>query len=329
MEPCRSSSTKSRRRQQTTTDNVEEEIDDCNNNNNNVVVDAARPLLLGETEDVDDGELFHSGSSFEAAIKAADASSNLDATTPTLLNNGSASTTQNNGSSNSNNRWRYPFSSSERRRPIMDAMDILLGKETVNGLRGGSTTNNKFAKSNNQQQGSLPLTTVVTPKPITSIAILENGLLVTASKSDRYIQLWRVVVNNVVVSSPSPKEKKDDDDSEEQQHDDINKNNINHDECDEIEFICHFKGHVSGVTTVVEFDKRGRFLTASVDKTVKLWEIDCCNNNDDDYDGGPPINLLATFTNLDKRWIKVSSSIIFYVVYFPPSFLFVDMGEGD
>ena len=152
----------------------------------------------------------------------------------------------------------------------------------------------------------------------------------TASKLDRYIQLWRVVVNNVVVSSPSTKEKKDDDDSEEQQQhdDDINNNNINH---DEIKFICTFKGHVSGITTMVKFDKRGRFLTASVDKTVKLWEIDFCNNNEDHYDDGPPINLLSTFTNLDKRWIKVSRwcKIFYFVYYSPPLFLFVDMGEGD
>lgn len=315
MEPCRSSTTtttKKSRRRQLTENNVEEEVNDGNNDDDDLVDDASQ-ALLGEEENVD-GELFHSGSSFEAAIKAADATSSSsiekracssfsDATTP--INNCSASTTQSGGGGS---KWKFPSFSSGGRRPIIDAMDML-GKETVKGLRGAKfpspprgvlddLRNNKSDATSSNQEGSrrrcrlLPPTVTPSPKPITSIAILENGLFVTASKLEKYIKLWRVL------------------EEKSEEYCDVAHNT---DGRNKIEFICDFKGHVSGITTMVKLDKRGRFLSASVDKTVKLWEVNC--NKDEYVKDGP--NLLATFTNLDKRWIKVSSVCPF----------FIDMGE--
>ena len=289
MEPCRSSTNKSKRRQ---SENVEEEIDD-DSDNNNVLADAAKPLL-GEDPNLadsnNDEQLFHSGSSFEAAIKAADASSSSEnrisstfSDTTTLLNNCSVSNTQNGGTTK-RSKWRYSFSSSGRR-PIIDAMDIL-GKETVKGLKGAKQLHSSSSLTRGVLDGgknkemSPPMT--ISPKPITSIIVLENGLLVTASRSEKHIKLWKVNV-------PPPEENA--------------KSREEHDVDNNVEFICEFKGHVSGVTTMVKLDKRGRFLTASLDKTVKLWEIDCSKDDDDVIKDGP--NLLATFTDLDKRWIKV------------------------
>jgi len=312
MEPCRSSA-KSKRR---STEN-NEGVHDCNDNARS---DAAQPLLVDEdasesillTEPIN--ELCHSGSSFEAAIKAADASSSVidddrvassfsDTTTP--MNNCSASTTAQNGGTTKSSKWRYPFSSG--RRQIIDAMDIL-GMETVNGLKGaklpstsavldGAKTN--FTNSQKEDSSSQ----IHSREPITSIAILDNGLFVTASKSHKYIKLWKIREEEVV----SPTQGKDD--SEAQQ--DAEENN-NIDERNEIiEFICEFKAHVSGLTTMVKLDTRGRFLTASLDKTVKLLEIDCTKDNDDVNDGP---NVLATFTNLDEQWIKVSNATFKFVI---------------
>uniref|UniRef100_A0A7S2KNC8 Uncharacterized protein n=1 Tax=Skeletonema marinoi TaxID=267567 RepID=A0A7S2KNC8_9STRA len=298
MEPCRSS-TKSKRRST-------ENIDDCNNNDR---TDTTRPLLGDDggsaSELVEPNEeLCHSGSSFEAAIRAADASSSTaendrvtssysDTTTP--MNNCSAATTTQNGGTTKSSKWRYPFGSSGSR-PIIDTMDIL-GKETVKGLKGALPSpprgvldgvKNTFTKS--QKEEDTPTTSKVsTGLPITSIAILENGLFVTASKSHKNIKLWKVKDD----SPPPPQEKEDSE---------ANEVNSNINERNEIEFICEFKGHVSGVTSLVKLDKRGRFLTASLDKTVKLWEIDCSKDDDKGVMDGP--NLLATFKNFHKRWIK-------------------------
>ena len=296
MEPCRSSA-KSKRR------SAENNRGDAHDSS-----DASQPLLGEEdgSASEDDfltepnSELCHSGSSFEAAIKAADATSSAgdNHATTAPMNNCSTSTPT---KTKSSSKWRYPFSSG--RRPIIDAMDIL-GKETVRGLKGAKLPStpkevldgaeNKFTKSS-QKDGNSPSPTAASSSPITSIVLLENGLFVTASMSYKYIKLWKF--KEEVVSVP-PTQGKDD---SEAQHD-IDNNVGEH---NQIEFICEFRGHVSGVTAMVKLDKRGRFLTASLDKTVKLWEIDC-NKDDDGIKDGP--NLLATFTNLDKRWIKVSNT---------------------
>ena len=307
MEPCRSS-TKSKRRSA----DENNEAHDCNNNVRSAADDASQPLLgedNGSSSSSDElltepnSELCHSGSSFEAAIKAADRVTSSFSETTAPMNNCSTSTqTGSSKSKSSSSKWRYPFRS--ERRPIIDAMDIL-GKETVRGLKGAKLpltssvldgAKNKFTKS--QKEGDNNPSSTISSPPITSITLLENGLFVTASKSHKNIKLWKF--KEQVVSVP-PTQGKDDDSVA--QHHDID-NNIVDDKRNEIEFICEFRGHVSGVTTMVKLDKRGRFLTASLDKSVKLWEIDCKKDDDDGIRNGP--NLLATFTNLDKRWIKVS-----------------------
>lgn len=313
MEPCRPSSTKSKRRSA----DENNEAHDCNNNVRSA--DGASLPLLGEDNGSSNAssdelltepnsELCHSGSSFEAAIKAADrVTSSFSETTAPMNNNYCSTSTQKTGSSkskSSSSKWRYPFRSG--RRPIIDAMDIL-GKETVRGLKGAKlpltpngAKNDKFTKS--QKEGTNNPSSTTTPSPpITSIALLENGLFLTASKSHKNIKLWKF--KEQIVSVP-PTQGKDDDFAA--QHHDIDNNA--EDKHNEIEFICEFRGHGSGVTTIVKLDKRGHFLTASFDKTVKLWEIDCTKDDNDGIRNGP--NLLATFTNLDKRWIKVSNTTL-------------------
>lgn len=303
MEPCRSSA-KSKRRSAA---------------ENNAGADGAQPLLVEDDGSESDlltepiNELGHSGSSFEAAIKAADASCSsvidddrLASDTTTLVNNCSTFTTTRNGGTAKSSKWRYPFNSG--RRQIIDAMDIL-GKETVSGLKGAKLPSTSVVldgaktKFTNSPKEDSTSSQISSREPITSIALLENGLVVTASKSHNYMKLWKIKEEEVV---PPPQGK---DDSEAQQ--DSENNNIDGESNEIIEFICEFKAHVSGVTTMVKLDTRGRFLTASLDKTVKLWEIDCTKDNDD-VKGGP--NVLATFTNLDERWIKVSKMHIYIFV---------------
>ena len=149
--------------------------------------------------------------------------------------------------------------------------------------------------------------------PITSIVILENGFLLSACRSDKYIKLWRMV-DSSEVAIPQKDEEKNVTVSNET-HDDSKDNNSNSNSSSivkentthKIEYIHKFKGHISGIIDIIKFDYRGRFLSTSVDKSVKLWELDCTTNNNsvevDDW-WGP--NLLANFVNLDKRWIKVS-----------------------
>lgn len=153
--------------------------------------------------------------------------------------------------------------------------------------------------------------------PITSIVILENGYLVTACRSDTYIKLWKIVLesSSVDVAIPKEDEEEESDDITNEKHDDSkasNSNNSNNSNnsivqkghpTHKIEYIHKFKGHISGIIDIIKFDERGRFLSTSVDKSVKLWELDCTTTMEDCC-WGP--NLLANFVNLDKRWIKVS-----------------------
>lgn len=149
--------------------------------------------------------------------------------------------------------------------------------------------------------------------PITSIVILENGFMVTACRSDTYIKLWKIVLesSSVDVAIPKEDEEEESDDITNEKHDDSKASNSSNSSnivqeghtTHKIEYIHKFKGHISGIIDIIKFDERGRFLSTSVDKSVKLWELDC-TNVEEDCCWGP--NLLANFVNLDKRWIKVS-----------------------
>lgn len=71
----------------------------------------------------------------------------------------------------------------------------------------------------------------------------------------------------------------------------------------EVEFVREFKGHKSGVVSLATMDRKGRFLSAGMDKTVRLWDsrFDC--EEELDEEGNilrEPLTLLATFTSFER-----------------------------
>mmetsp|Transcript_7001 Transcript_7001/g.15169 ORF Transcript_7001/g.15169 Transcript_7001/m.15169 type:complete len:597 (+) Transcript_7001:145-1935(+) len=74
---------------------------------------------------------------------------------------------------------------------------------------------------------------------------------------------------------------------------------------EEVEFVREFKGHSSGVTALVTLDKKGRFLSAGVDKTVTLWDSRFNCEEDSNIEGvvsQEPTTLLAKF-NCFERYV--------------------------
>eukprot|EP00581_Thalassiosira_minuscula_P000327 CAMPEP_0183741872 /NCGR_PEP_ID=MMETSP0737-20130205/63318_1 /TAXON_ID=385413 /ORGANISM="Thalassiosira miniscula, Strain CCMP1093" /LENGTH=854 /DNA_ID=CAMNT_0025977353 /DNA_START=73 /DNA_END=2637 /DNA_ORIENTATION=+ len=98
---------------------------------------------------------------------------------------------------------------------------------------------------------------------VTSILALGEGKFLTASNHDRVIKMWRV-------------EEKDNSET--------------------ITFIRDFVGHNTGITCLAKVCAKGRFLSASKDRVIKLWDSDSERF------------LLATFDNMDRR--KISSIAI-------------------
>eukprot|EP00581_Thalassiosira_minuscula_P015800 CAMPEP_0183714526 /NCGR_PEP_ID=MMETSP0737-20130205/9015_1 /TAXON_ID=385413 /ORGANISM="Thalassiosira miniscula, Strain CCMP1093" /LENGTH=698 /DNA_ID=CAMNT_0025943461 /DNA_START=123 /DNA_END=2219 /DNA_ORIENTATION=+ len=105
--------------------------------------------------------------------------------------------------------------------------------------------------------------------PITSIATLADGFFLTASIHAPVIKMYKTV------------------------------------DGDRVEFVKDFNGHKSGITALVILDKKGRFLSAGQDKTVRLWDsrFNCKEDLAGEGDGFPvPKTLLATFDEF-KRWV--------------------------
>mmetsp|Transcript_19458 Transcript_19458/g.35213 ORF Transcript_19458/g.35213 Transcript_19458/m.35213 type:complete len:799 (-) Transcript_19458:157-2553(-) len=102
---------------------------------------------------------------------------------------------------------------------------------------------------------------------VSSIVALGDGRFLTASKSDRVIKMWRIEKIG-------------------------NKSTI--------EFVRDFVGHSTGITCLAKVDDKGRFLSASKDRIIKIW--DSRFNCDDDDDNAHQF-LLATFDNMDRRSI--------------------------
>lgn len=104
---------------------------------------------------------------------------------------------------------------------------------------------------------------------VSSIVALGDDKFLTASKCDRAIKMWEVEKNDNGETS--------------------------------IQFICDFVGHNVGITALAKVDGKGRFLSASKDKQVKLW--DSRYNRDDSGEDDAIVHrlLLATFDNIDQR----------------------------
>ena len=96
-------------------------------------------------------------------------------------------------------------------------------------------------------------------------------------------------MESVDVAIPKEDENKESVTDSNEKHDDSkdNSNNSSHSSSivqeghttHKIEYIHKFKGHISGIIDIIKFDNRGRFLSTSVDKSVKLWELDCTTNS--------------------------------------------------
>ena len=141
---------------------------------------------------------------------------------------------------------------------------------------------------------------------ISSIVALGDGYFLTASKCDRVIKMWRATS-----SCCSSK-------------------NVNHayniedpnngSSRDTIEFVRNFVGHATGITCLAKVDDKGRFLSASKDRSVKLWDsrYNCNDDNDHNDNNISPLTngkancgeknsrnlvLLATVENMDRRHI--------------------------
>lgn len=116
------------------------------------------------------------------------------------------------------------------------------------------------------------------PIAITSIAVLGDGHFLAASRTDNKIQMFKTV-HRITDDNGSS----------------------------DVEFVRDFRGHSSGVTALAVLDKKGRFLTAGRDLTVKLWDsrFDCADDSNEETMGNvpEPKTLLATFDNPDGRWV--------------------------
>ena len=68
----------------------------------------------------------------------------------------------------------------------------------------------------------------------------------------------------------------------------------------ELEHVRDFVGHSTAVTCLVKVDEKGRFLSASKDREIRLWDsrFNCDNTYDDDR------LLLAVFKEIDSRSIQ-------------------------
>ena len=69
---------------------------------------------------------------------------------------------------------------------------------------------------------------------------------------------------------------------------------------DKLEHVRDFVGHSTAVTCLVKVDEKGRFLSASKDREIRLW--DSRFNCDDTYDDDRL--LLAAFKDIDSRPIQ-------------------------
>lgn len=114
---------------------------------------------------------------------------------------------------------------------------------------------------------SNPVPTEQKDPAITSIAVLSDGFFLTASRSgEKVIKMYKTVRGK-------------------------------------IEFVRDFSGHKSGISALATLDRKGRFLSAGMDKTLKLWDSRFYCEDEPDDEGGilqDPMVLLASFHCSDR-----------------------------
>jgi WD40 repeat protein len=122
--------------------------------------------------------------------------------------------------------------------------------------------------STNSSDGSSSQAKHQAKDTITSMVALGDGYLLTASRYDRVIKMWKV--------------------------EDGERSKCN------VEFVRDFVGHTTGITCITKVDNKGRFLSASKDRSVKLWDS---RYNCDDEDQSQRV-LLSTFERMDRRALE-------------------------
>eukprot|EP00571_Detonula_confervacea_P006030 CAMPEP_0172313454 /NCGR_PEP_ID=MMETSP1058-20130122/20196_1 /TAXON_ID=83371 /ORGANISM="Detonula confervacea, Strain CCMP 353" /LENGTH=758 /DNA_ID=CAMNT_0013027101 /DNA_START=227 /DNA_END=2503 /DNA_ORIENTATION=- len=131
----------------------------------------------------------------------------------------------------------------------------------------GSAASITSTDSVSTQSSFLSTRTVDVKDAVTSIVALGNRHFLTASKCDRVIKMWKLEDTSGKTT---------------------------------LQFVRDFVGHSTGITCLAKVDDKGRFLSASKDKVIKLW--DSRFNCDDENDNAQQ-TLLATFDKLDQRFI--------------------------
>lgn len=116
---------------------------------------------------------------------------------------------------------------------------------------------------------ALSSTSTDTKDAVTSILALGEGHFLTASTSDRVIKMWKL--ENASGT---------------------------------LQFIRDFVGHSTAITCLAKVDAKGRFLSASKDRVVKLWDSRFSCDDGNENASAPNQILLATFNNMDKRAIR-------------------------
>jgi len=141
---------------------------------------------------------------------------------------------------------------------------------TSRGRSSFSSTSSIDSTASVSVTGSdLSSTSTDTKDAVTSIVALGEGYFLTASKSDRVIKMWKL-----------------------------------EDASGKLQFIRDFVGHSTAITCLAKVDAKGRFMSASKERVVKLWDSRfSCDDGSENVSALNPI-LLATFSNMDKRAIR-------------------------
>ncbi|KAL9182822.1 hypothetical protein ACHAXT_004101 [Thalassiosira profunda] len=138
----------------------------------------------------------------------------------------------------------------------------------LESISRGKSTDSTASLDSVCTQGSLPIDANV-KEAVCSIVVLGDGYLLTASKCDRSIKMWKVETAD-------------------------GKTNV--------DFVREFVGHHVGVTCLAKVDDKGRFLSASKDRALLMW--DSRFNCKDSEDATEHKTLLATFSDVDRRSIR-------------------------
>jgi hypothetical protein len=118
---------------------------------------------------------------------------------------------------------------------------------------------------------------------IISLGQTGDGYFLTASKFDRVIKMWKAADKSLNVDGSNA--------------------------VPDIKFVRDFVGHTTGVTSLTRVDDKGRFLSASKDGLVILWDSRYDSGDDEEEDEEEHRIILAKFDKMDRRAVKTMCMI--------------------